>query len=247
PTTLGEAFSLARIAEARSEESVKNRFGPSKYEDPGQQSELAMEKALSDQAFASPYKVAEIVHKLLHSLKKSKNHMVHGMVRGEFASPMARGLESKGVWGESYLSYVNKVYINLEGNRSHIVTTGWAMLGLIDAKQIPDSYLFFECDFPKEVWCRIKTMARLEHAPNSNGRIGSKVALQQLVEPAIVPPPPISWYLRGITTRKVEMMINDLLDEAARIKGVSATESNIHQELSSNELKLDEITDDKER
>ncbi|GKE55843.1 hypothetical protein Tco_1495028, partial [Tanacetum coccineum] len=34
PTTLGEAFSLARIAEARSEESVKNRFGPSKYEDP---------------------------------------------------------------------------------------------------------------------------------------------------------------------------------------------------------------------
>nr|GFA92689.1 hypothetical protein [Tanacetum cinerariifolium] len=73
------------------------------------------------------------------------------------------------------------------------------------------------------------------------------VALQQLVEPTIVPPPPIYWYLRGITTRKVEMMINDLLDEAIRIKGVSATESNIHQELSSIELKLDEITDDKER
>ncbi|GJT37854.1 RNA-directed DNA polymerase, eukaryota, reverse transcriptase zinc-binding domain protein [Tanacetum coccineum] len=34
---------------------------------------------------------------------------------------------------------------------------------------MPDSHkhLFFECDFPKEVWCRIKTMARLEHAPNS--------------------------------------------------------------------------------
>nr|GEY00997.1 hypothetical protein [Tanacetum cinerariifolium] len=51
-----------------------------------------------------------------------------------------------------------------------------------------------------------------------NGRIGSKVGLQQLVEPTIVPPPPISWYLRGITTRKVEMMINDLLEEAGRIK-----------------------------
>ncbi|GKF15004.1 hypothetical protein Tco_0056466 [Tanacetum coccineum] len=34
PTTLGEAFSLACIAEAGFEESVKNRFGPSKYEDP---------------------------------------------------------------------------------------------------------------------------------------------------------------------------------------------------------------------
>ncbi|GJZ38068.1 hypothetical protein Tco_0584259 [Tanacetum coccineum] len=33
PTTLGEAFSLARLAEARFEESVKNHFGPSKYED----------------------------------------------------------------------------------------------------------------------------------------------------------------------------------------------------------------------
>nr|GEX95459.1 clathrin interactor EPSIN 1-like [Tanacetum cinerariifolium] len=34
PTTLGEAFFLARIAEAMFEENVKYRFGPSKYEDP---------------------------------------------------------------------------------------------------------------------------------------------------------------------------------------------------------------------
>nr|GEV11849.1 retrotransposon protein, putative, unclassified [Tanacetum cinerariifolium] len=33
PTTSGEAFSLARIAEARFVESVTNRFGPSKYKD----------------------------------------------------------------------------------------------------------------------------------------------------------------------------------------------------------------------
>nr|GFB92694.1 hypothetical protein [Tanacetum cinerariifolium] len=33
-TTLGEAFSLACIAEARVEESLKNHFEPSKYEDP---------------------------------------------------------------------------------------------------------------------------------------------------------------------------------------------------------------------
>ncbi|KAH6825426.1 cycloartenol synthase 1 [Perilla frutescens var. hirtella] len=40
-----------------------------------------------------------------------------------------------GGWGESYLSCQNKVYSNLEGNRSHVVNTGWALLSLIDAGQ----------------------------------------------------------------------------------------------------------------
>ncbi|KAG5564875.1 hypothetical protein RHGRI_000915 [Rhododendron griersonianum] len=40
-----------------------------------------------------------------------------------------------GGWGESYLSCQNKVYSNLEGNRSHIVQTAWAMLALICAGQ----------------------------------------------------------------------------------------------------------------
>nr|UTE10696.1 cycloartenol synthase [Calotropis procera] len=40
-----------------------------------------------------------------------------------------------GGWGESYLSCQNKVYSNLEGNRSHVVNTGWAMLALIEAGQ----------------------------------------------------------------------------------------------------------------
>ncbi|CAI0456094.1 unnamed protein product [Linum tenue] len=40
-----------------------------------------------------------------------------------------------GGWGESYLSCVNKVYSNLEGDRGHVVNTGWAMLALIAAGQ----------------------------------------------------------------------------------------------------------------
>uniref|UniRef100_A0A1D1XPI8 Terpene cyclase/mutase family member n=1 Tax=Anthurium amnicola TaxID=1678845 RepID=A0A1D1XPI8_9ARAE len=40
-----------------------------------------------------------------------------------------------GGWGESFLSCQNKVYSNLEANRSHIVNTSWAMLALIDARQ----------------------------------------------------------------------------------------------------------------
>lgn len=50
------------------------------------------------------------------------------------------------------------------------------------------------------------------------GRIGSKLHLEQLIQPSIVPPPPISWYLRGITTKTTEMLIHDLLAEAARIR-----------------------------
>ncbi|XP_038710034.1 cycloartenol synthase 2 [Tripterygium wilfordii] len=42
---------------------------------------------------------------------------------------------ASGGWGESYLSCQNKVYSNLEGKRSHVVNTGWAMLALIDAGQ----------------------------------------------------------------------------------------------------------------
>ncbi|XP_058113477.1 cycloartenol synthase 2-like isoform X1 [Magnolia sinica] len=42
---------------------------------------------------------------------------------------------ASGGWGESYLSCQNKVYTNLEGNKSHLVNTGWAMLALIAAGQ----------------------------------------------------------------------------------------------------------------
>ncbi|XP_039684171.1 cycloartenol synthase isoform X2 [Medicago truncatula] len=40
-----------------------------------------------------------------------------------------------GGWGESYLSAQNKVYTNLEGNKSHVVNTAWAMMGLIEGGQ----------------------------------------------------------------------------------------------------------------
>ncbi|VFQ62931.1 unnamed protein product [Cuscuta campestris] len=38
-----------------------------------------------------------------------------------------------GGWGESYLSSSKKVYTNLEGKRSHLVHTSWALLALIAA------------------------------------------------------------------------------------------------------------------
>ncbi|XP_047968101.1 uncharacterized protein LOC125212097 isoform X1 [Salvia hispanica] len=56
---------------------------------------------------------------------------------------------------------------------------------------------------------------------NGVGRIASRLKLEQLIQPAIVPPPPISWYLRGITTKTTEMLITDLLAESARIRQAS--------------------------
>jgi cycloartenol synthase len=41
-----------------------------------------------------------------------------------------------GGWGESYLSCQDKVYTQLEGGRSHLVNTAWAMLALIFAGQV---------------------------------------------------------------------------------------------------------------
>lgn len=83
------------------------------------------------------------------------------------------------------------------------------------------------------------------------GRIGSRVSLEQLIQPAIVPPPPISWYLRGITTRTTEMLILDLLAEAERIRGdvkseVLKEELEISQGICNGNL-LDSVLDIKER
>ncbi|KAI3992008.1 hypothetical protein MKX01_014899 [Papaver californicum] len=73
-----------------------------------------------------------------------------------------------------------------------------------------------------------KTWADYDLCTGGKGRVGSIVTLQQLVQPAIVPPPPISWYLRGITAKTTEMLILDLLTESARIRGDIST-ANLNQ------------------
>lgn len=44
--------------------------------------------------------------------------------------------KDNGGWGESYLSCPKKKYVPLEGNRSNLVHTAWAMMGLIHAGQM---------------------------------------------------------------------------------------------------------------
>ena len=74
------------------------------------------------------------------------------------------------------------------------------------------------------------------------------MSLEQLIQPAIVPPPPISWYLRGITTKTTEMLINDLLAEAARIRGDLGEKSNKELESSQDIIpEVDNVFDIKRR
>ncbi|KAL9664536.1 hypothetical protein QQ045_019940 [Rhodiola kirilowii] len=96
-----------------------------------------------------------------------------------------------------------------------------------------------------------KTVAQYESCSKGRGRIGSKVTLQQLIQPSVVPPPPISWYLRGITARTTEMLINDLHAEAAGLRGIS-DEVSSRQEAKeakgkSDPSQFDEMVDIKKR
>ncbi|KFK44441.1 hypothetical protein AALP_AA1G256900 [Arabis alpina] len=65
-----------------------------------------------------------------------------------------------------------------------------------------------------------KTREDYHSCSNGRGRIGSKVTMDQMFQPnAILTPPPLSWYICGITVKTTESMIEDLLAVAARIRG----------------------------
>ena len=64
------------------------------------------------------------------------------------------------------------------------------------------------------------TLDEYDSCTDGRGRVGSAITLDQLIEPAILPPPPISWYLRGITTKTTEMLVNDLIAETSRLRGI---------------------------
>lgn len=94
-----------------------------------------------------------------------------------------------------------------------------------------------------------QTLSDYSSCTSGKGRIGSRVTLEQLLQPAIVPPPPISWYLRGITAKTTEMLLTDMIAEAARIKGIS--DANFREDTplqeNSNDIKLDCPDNIKER
>eukprot|EP00850_Spirogloea_muscicola_P021330 SM000245S08169 [mRNA] locus=s245:102638:105632:+ [translate_table: standard] len=49
-------------------------------------------------------------------------------------------------------------------------------------------------------------------------KVASVLTLSQVVQPSIIPPPPISWYIRGITADTTRTMLADLQAAARRIR-----------------------------
>ncbi|XP_056845888.1 uncharacterized protein LOC108810403 isoform X1 [Raphanus sativus] len=90
-----------------------------------------------------------------------------------------------------------------------------------------------------------KTQEDYDSCTNGRGRVGSKVTMDQMFQPsAILTPPPLSWYIRGITTKTTESMIEDLFAEAARIRGGGRDDD---QGRNDNELEKRKVEDIKER
>lgn len=68
----------------------------------------------------------------------------------------------------------------------------------------------------------------------------------QVVQPAVVPPPPFKSYVRGITTRTTETLLQDLQAEGKRLRESSLGQSGDHPEIShvsQNHEVLDENSD----
>ncbi|XP_010551590.1 PREDICTED: uncharacterized protein LOC104822153 isoform X2 [Tarenaya hassleriana] len=64
-----------------------------------------------------------------------------------------------------------------------------------------------------------KTREEYRRCSGGRGRIGSKVIMDQIFQPsALLTPPPLSWYLRGITVKTTESMIEDLMSVSARVR-----------------------------
>ncbi|KAJ0985856.1 hypothetical protein J5N97_004212 [Dioscorea zingiberensis] len=95
-----------------------------------------------------------------------------------------------------------------------------------------------------------KTLAEYDVCTRGKGRVGSILNLQQLIQPAFVPPPPISWYLRGITSKTTQMLINDLMTEARRLRGEvtdTVSEQALQVNYSNGEHSIPNIINIKER
>lgn len=79
-------------------------------------------------------------------------------------------------------------------------------------------------------------MTDYEACSGGKGRVGTLLKLEQLVQPSVVPPPPISWYIKGITTRTVETLIHDLIAESTRLREEGIDKSVQDLEAGDNEL-----------
>ncbi|XP_010460141.1 PREDICTED: uncharacterized protein LOC104741066 [Camelina sativa] len=95
-----------------------------------------------------------------------------------------------------------------------------------------------------------KTLEDYHSCSNGRGRVGSKVRMDQMFQPsALLTPPPLSWYIRGITIKTTESMMEDLFAEATRLRGGGGGVGHIDDQKGENSVVLEKTktVDIKER
>ncbi|KAL1565629.1 hypothetical protein AAHA92_07817 [Salvia divinorum] len=128
-------------------------------------------------------------------------------------------LEQAAIWRFLWWSGTISVHVLVDQNREdHSMKFKQIKSGFME--KFEGSWKMEPLFVDEEICHPFKPNSVAEYVSCSNGvgRIASRLKLEQLIQPAIVPPPPISWYLRGITTKTTEMLISDLLAESARIR-----------------------------
>ena len=88
-----------------------------------------------------------------------------------------------------------------------------------------------------------RTLEEYDSCTAGRGRVGSAITLDQLIEPAILPPQPIAWYVRGITAKTTEMLVNDLIEETARLRGLANSVDDKHHMEENCDINNDLLTE----
>jgi len=132
-------------------------------------------------------------------------------------------VEQAAIWKFLWWSGILSVHVFVDQNRkNHTVKFKQGRTGFM--RKFEGCWRIEPIFVDKEVCLPLHpcSLEEYESCTGGRGRVASAITLDQLIEPALLPPPPISWYLRGITSRTTEMLVNDLIAETARLRGISS-------------------------
>lgn len=132
-------------------------------------------------------------------------------------------VEQAAIWKFLWWSGILSVHVFVDQNRkNHTVKFKQGRTGFM--RKFEGCWKIEPIFVDKEVCLPLHpcSLEEYESCTGGRGRVASAITLDQLIEPALLPPPPISWYLRGITSRTTEMLVNDLIAETARLRGISS-------------------------
>ncbi|WVZ59286.1 hypothetical protein U9M48_009449 [Paspalum notatum var. saurae] len=131
-------------------------------------------------------------------------------------------VEQAAMWKFLWWSGVLSVHFLVDQNRkNHTVKFMQGQTSLM--KKFEGRWMIEPLFVDKEICLPLDpcTLEEYESFSGGRGRVGSAITIDQLIEPSLLAPPPILWCLRGVTTRTTEMMVNDLIAETARLRGIS--------------------------